>query len=191
MSDLPKAPNTPPNALDETPSDERLMQEYQLGNEQAFSILYARYSRKVYGYLLAKLKDPSKADDVFQATFLKLHRTRSRYDASFPFLPWLFTICRNVMIDELRSKKNEILSDEMDLLPALSPENNAIPALSLNGLPPEQRQAIELRYGKELSFDEIAKHLETSQENARQLISRGIRKLRTLLTASTKEKEEI
>jgi DNA-directed RNA polymerase specialized sigma subunit len=54
------------------------------------------------------------------------------------------------------------------------------PALSLEVLPQFQKEAIELRYQKDLSFSEIAKHLETSPSNVRQLISRGIKKLKQI-----------
>jgi RNA polymerase sigma-70 factor (ECF subfamily) len=85
-------------------TDEELMVAYQEGNDRAFSVLYNRHSGKLFGYLKNKLKDSHLAEDVFQATFLKLHRNRSRYDPSFPFLPWLFTVCKTVMIDQTRKK---------------------------------------------------------------------------------------
>src|SRR5476649_2776842 len=86
--------------LDKT--DEELMALYQNGDEQAFGMLYARHSGRVYGFLVNSLKDKALADDVFQSTFMKLHRARSTYDPSFPFIPWLFTVCRGVMIDHIR-----------------------------------------------------------------------------------------
>src|SRR4051812_44748289 len=80
-----------------TPSrnDEELMHAYSQGDEKAFDTLYQRYSAKVYGYLRSSLKDQTMADDVFQATFIKLHKTRDRFDGRCTFAAWLFTICRS------------------------------------------------------------------------------------------------
>jgi len=63
------------NVQDEK-SDEELMKAYQLGNAEAFELLYGRYSPRVYGYLCKKISNRVAADDVFQTIFLKLHKFR-------------------------------------------------------------------------------------------------------------------
>jgi RNA polymerase sigma factor (sigma-70 family) len=164
------------------PTDEDLMKAYQQGDEQAFQELYRRYSGKVYGFLRGKLSDERAAEDVFQATFLKLHQARSHYDPSFPFVPWLFTVCRSVLTDQFRKKARR-----PETLDAEAVENARAPQVEetesrvpdLGSLPTSQRAAVEMRYGEDLPFEEIAKRLETSPANVRQLISRGIRKLRS------------
>src|SRR5689334_13553329 len=70
-------------------TDENLMLAYQNGNEEAFQILYQRHHRRVYGYLLAKLKTKQLVEEAFQTTFLKLHQSRHHYDSKLPFTPWL------------------------------------------------------------------------------------------------------
>jgi RNA polymerase sigma-70 factor (ECF subfamily) len=59
---------------------------------------------------------------------------------------------------------------------------------NLNGLLPKdadlsksQRQAIELRYGEDFSFEEIADTLGTTSSNARQLVSRAIKRLKKII----------
>jgi RNA polymerase sigma-70 factor (ECF subfamily) len=89
-------------------TDEELMLAYQLGDENAFRELYTRHSERVFGFLRLKLHDEAKAHDVFQATFLKLHKSRSRYDSTLPFTPWLFTICRSELLDALKKEKRSI-----------------------------------------------------------------------------------
>ncbi len=169
--------------------DEELMVYYQEGNEKAFEILYGRHSQKIYGYLKNHLRNPSFADDVFQATFLKLHSSRLRYDPAFPFLPWLFTICKSVMIDQIRKKertKEDHNSIALELAQAEAPAM-AVSLPSLLELPEIQQQAITLRYQQDLSFEEIAKKLETSPSNARQLLSRAIQKLKKSAGKGDKE----
>lgn len=161
-------------------TDEELMLAYQNGNGDAFTILYSRHSSRVYGYLLKRLKTKPQADDVFQNTFLKLHNTRFSYDPSLPFAPWLFTICRGVLIDHVRKQQRsqEVpLTEEVENVP--SEASKAEPEIpSLEGLNSQQREVIDLRFHGDLSFEEIAKRIETSPANVRQVLSRAIRKLR-------------
>ena len=172
-------------------TDEELMLAYAKGSEEAFQILYGRHSSKVYGFLAGKLKDRSLADDAFQATFMKLHQSRSHYDPALPFAPWLFTVSRTAMLDTLRVRKK---STRLEDLNPVAVENavadtpkevSSIPGLQ--ALPAAQRQALELRYLQDLSFDEIATRLETSSENSRQLVSRAVKKLRKILQGSEGE----
>lgn len=158
-------------------TDEELMVAYQLGDTESFEVLYSRHSARVLGYLRQKVKSEALARDIFQATFLKLHKSRGRYDAAFPFAPWLFTICRNELLDALKKPhlSQESLVEEVPVVAFRNADPEPIP---LDRLSPQQRKVIELRYERDFSFEEIAATLETSPGNARQLVSRAIRVLR-------------
>lgn len=154
------------------------MVAYQLGEADAFAELYSRHSAKVLGYLRKKVRSEALAGDIFQAAFLKLHKSRSRYNASFPFVPWLFTICRSELLDAIKKphvSREELVEEVPDLLAPVQQEQ---PEISLRSLPASQREAVELRYQKDFSFEEIATALDTSPANARQLISRALRSLK-------------
>lgn len=73
-------------------SDEELMTLYQDAREDAFRVLYDRHRGRMYGYLRKRLPNAEAANDVFQAAFLKLHRSKDQFDASYSFHPWLFTV---------------------------------------------------------------------------------------------------
>lgn len=166
----------------ESSTDEELMQAYQNGVDGAFDLLFQRHSHRVYGFLMNHLKNRAAADDVFQATFLKLHQARRHYDPSFPFAPWLFTVCKNVLTDHAR-KRSRIREDSSEELISKAVDETTLessPAVDLDGLTAQQKAAIELRYHDDLQFDEIARRLETSPANVRKLISRGIAKLKML-----------
>jgi RNA polymerase sigma-70 factor (ECF subfamily) len=161
-------------------SDEELMIAYQLGETEAFEELYSRHAAKVMGYLRKKVRSEAVAQDIFQSAFLKLHRNRGRYNTGLPFAPWLFTLCRSELLDGLKKAHlcHETLVEELpDILTEPHRDSEEV---CLHGLPEGQRRALELRYFRDFSFEEIAKSLDTSPANARQLISRAIRSLRGL-----------
>lgn len=166
-------------------TDEELMLAYQDGDEQSFHALYGRYSARVYGFVRSKLRDGFAIDDAFQATFLKLHQARGKYDASLPFAPWLFAVCRSAVMDVLREKHR--LDKNEELNPVALDTAVAVDAASMatlpdfDQLPENQRRALELRYSENLSFDEMASRLETSSANSRKLVSRALSALRKIV----------
>lgn len=174
-------------------SDEDLMELYKTGDYEAFEILYLRHSGRIYGYLQKKVNVQS-AQELLQEVFLKVHRSCHQYLPEYPFLPWLFTIARNSVFDFLRLNETNLaaraLSEVSDQLVAGAGEiqgnENSDLVLALKTLPDTQKRAIELRYLSDWSFEKIAQELDTSAENSRQLVSRGIKKIRTGLLGGRK-----
>ncbi len=161
---------------------------YQGGDLEAFNCLYEKYKSLVYGYLLKRVNDRTDVDEIFQDVFLRLHHSRSRFKTEFPFKPWLFAVLRNSMIDYFRKKKKEYNDVPLDSLDMNSSVLQFEDKYNMDGLLPKdadlsknQRQAIVLRYGEDFSFEEIARELETSSSNARQLVSRALKRLRKFI----------
>lgn len=163
-------------------SDEELMVLYQQGEEAAFTRLYFRYENRVYGYLRKRLNDPQAANDIFQASFLKLHRSKDQFNSSFMFAPWLFAVVRTALVDWQRDRRNQMQSVELkeEMLAVPQTEVPAFAKTELSHLPEPQRSAVEMRYFDDLSFEAIAARLHTTPGNVRQLVSRGIKNLRSL-----------
>jgi RNA polymerase sigma factor (sigma-70 family) len=170
-------------------SDEDLMSLYQSGEAEAFAILYQRHAGRLLAFLQSKAA-PELAREVLQESFFKLHRARHQYSPQLPFLPWLFTIARNALVDALRGKAHQIsgASKPLEEFPLVAPEESRAESSRevdfsavLRSLPEAQRRAIELRYLKDWSFEEIASDLATSPGNVRQMVSRGLRRLRRIL----------
>jgi RNA polymerase sigma factor (sigma-70 family) len=169
-------------------TDEDLMLAYQEGHSEAFNLLYDRIADRLYGYLRRRLHSEELVDDIFQATMTKFHQTRFQYRPPLPVLPWAFTICRTVMIDAIR-ERNRRKEDAGDMqtfeAPATPIENNATAPtlpdslLGLRTLTDTQKEAVALRFESDLSFEEIASRLQTSPANARQLVSRALKKLKS------------
>lgn len=167
-------------------SDEELMESYKMGETIAFEVLFERHSGRVQGYLQKKLFSPKEAQDLLQEVFFKLHRSRHLYNGTLPFSPWLFSITRSIWLDHLK-KRNLEDATEQGKLEALQPVAHIARVSDasagqeiLDRLPASQEEAVRLRVFDEATFEEIATRLSTSPDNARQLVSRGLRKLRKI-----------
>lgn len=170
-------------------SDEELMQRYRIGEMEAFQELHNRHAAKVYGFLSKKLSGTSHADDVFQETFLRLHRFRNKYDSSFPFLPWLFTLCRNAMLDKLRKQqvrdKREVSLEETAEANNTGSSSEMVPQQAvlqsyLESLSDREREVLTLHLEGGFTFKEVGTRLRITPANARKLSSRAIQKLKSM-----------
>ncbi len=164
------------------------MSLYQRGDIEAFNCLYDKYKSMVYAYLIKRVNNRTDVDEIFQDVFLRLHQSRSRYKSEFPLKPWLFAVLRNSLIDYFRKKGKEYNNVSLDSLETNPSALQYEDKHKINGLLPKdaglnknQRQAIELRYGEDFSFEEIARRLETTSSNARQLVSRALKRLRKFM----------
>ncbi|MCE3009154.1 MAG: sigma-70 family RNA polymerase sigma factor [Proteobacteria bacterium] len=168
-----------------TQSDEKLMESYQMGSEAAFDILFQRHSGRVFGFLARRVTLKNAAEDLLQEVFFKLHRSKHLYNSTLPFSPWLFSVTRSVLLDFAKKKNLEDPSDIQyfdKIASEISPEeNDGRLNKALEVLPLAQRQVVSQRVYDEQTFEEIATRLSTSPDNARQLFSRGVKKLREAL----------
>lgn len=104
MSQVLAEPGTRPEAL----SDEELFLLYRDRNRpEAFEALVHRYEGELYGYLRRYLGNASMAEDIFQATFVKLHRNREEFIEGRKLRPWLYSIATHLAIDAMRKAGRE------------------------------------------------------------------------------------
>lgn len=168
--------------LYEDTEDEKLMVLYVQGDEAAFNELFLRYKGRVYAYLSKRVSDPRKADDVFQEAFLKLHRSRILYDSKRLFSAWIFSITRNAIRDHLRQKRRNPATLGVDVETISGSDETVSAEIQLESvlkkISQKEREAIQLRFDKNIGFEEIGKLLGTSEGNVRQIVSRGLRKIR-------------
>lgn len=170
-------------------TDEELMQAYVAGDVAAFQSLYQRHKARVFGFLVARLKNRAEAEEVFQEAFAKLHANRFKYRQEIPFLAWFFTIVKNSLVDHVRKQGTrgkylelspETVSAAVDGQRDRLDVTDAIAELS--SLSSEQRMLLSMRFNEDLSFAEIAESMAISQPNARKMVSRAIQKLRGLMS---------
>jgi RNA polymerase sigma-70 factor (ECF subfamily) len=163
-------------------TDEECMIAYQAGDIKGFNEIYRRYSARIYGFMLQKVKSADQASDLLQATFLKLHATRARYLPRYPLVAWIFTIARSVFLDHARASqaRGATVPFEEGIHDPVHEDRKESRAPDLGALDPEQREIVRLRYEEELPFEEIARRLDLEPATARQRLSRAVKRLRLL-----------
>ena len=140
-----------------------------------FEHFYEQHRSEVLRLLRRQL-GAERAEDAFQETFLRALQAYRRLEHAEHLRSWVLTIARNVAIDTLRRARpvSELVEtgahDRRPSYEELAPLTD--------GLPPKERAAVVLRYGYDLSYDQIAAALGSSEEAARQAASTGVRRLR-------------
>jgi RNA polymerase sigma-70 factor (ECF subfamily) len=87
-------------------TDEDLLVRYRrTGDRSLFAELVHRYERELYNYLCRYLGHAEMAEDVFQATFLLVHKKCQQFEEGRRFRPWLYAVATNAAIDAQRRNK--------------------------------------------------------------------------------------
>lgn len=164
-------------------SDRQLVSMYLRGNEPAFRELMSRYKSKVFGKIYMFVRDRDLANDLFQDTFLKAVQALKdgQYNEEGKFSAWIMRIAHNLCIDHFRNNKKmpiQRATDKYDPLDFVQETSNNVlkqviqkevtkEVRQLIGmLPSEQREIVMMRIVYDMSFKEIADHLEISINTA-------------------------
>jgi RNA polymerase sigma-70 factor (ECF subfamily) len=145
------------------------------GDEQAFTRLVERYQQPVFNLCYRMLGTPMAAEDAAQETFMRAYIHLLSYDAGRSFSSWLLSIASHYCIDQLRRRHFHLISWE-DLPPwswvtdsapepeevTLNRETEREVRALLDRLPPDYKAVVVLRYWYDLSYEEIARVLDTT-----------------------------
>ena len=162
--------------------DDALVKQIRLGDEKAAEELIRRYYTSVLRYCKRQCFNLEKAEDLTQETFLKLFKNLLGYKEKGKFKAYLYTIANHLCIDESRKMKEcsleneEEIRDECDELRRI--EDKSEIGYLLNVLSPEQREAVILRFGEELSFWEIAKVMGCNMRTAQSRVRNALKIMR-------------
>lgn len=182
--------------------DAALMLRVKQGDMEAFEALVEKYKQPVLNLLFRTLHDATEAEDLAQKVFVQVFKSADRYRASAKFSTWLYTIARNLGLNEIRRRSRhpagslDVPHDESedqhhlpdDGLKSPSPPDAMLQneleeklACALNELPENQRTAILLCQQDEMSYEEIATVLGCSLSATKSLIHRGRETLKARL----------
>lgn len=140
-----------------------------------FERFYEQHRAEVLRLLRRRLGS-DRAEDAFQETFLRALRAYRRLEHGEHLRAWVLTIANNVALDALRRARpvaELVEAGTEDSRPAYEDL-----AELTDGLSPTERAAVVLRYGYDLSYEQIASALGSSPDAARQATSAGVRRLR-------------
>lgn len=169
------------------------------GKQSAFSFLLDAYWNEVYGFQLKRVKDEYEAEDITIETFSKAFDNIETFDAQLAgFGTWLVAISKNIQIDKSRRKNATLYknttttSDEQvqrmaDGSP--TPEDKLITEQNLaellrfiKQLKPHYQEVINLRYFREMSYNEISEALEEPLNNVKVRLLRARKLLSEIIT---------
>jgi RNA polymerase sigma-70 factor (ECF subfamily) len=196
--------------------DAVLMLRVKRGDMAAFEELVEKYKQPVTNVIFRTIQDATEAEDLAQNVFVQVFKSAHRYEVTAKFSTWLFTIARNLCLNEIR-RRSRHRADSLDATltetedqPARQYEdvkNFSPPDAVLQGeleqkiqeavaeLPENQRTAILLCRQDELSYEDIARVLGTTLSATKSLIHRGRETLKQnlkpyLQTGAWKEAEK-
>ena len=156
-------------------TDQQLVSLSLTGDSLAFEHLFNRYRDSMYQlYVQRTGGNKEDASDLLQETFVKVYLNLHKYNPTYTFGQWVYTIARNTFIDYVRKRRDDLSFDSMPggyaNIPrgtfAPTPEDSIISSqqraqldLHLEKLSPRYRRLIELRFFKDYSYEEIAAEL--------------------------------
>ncbi len=178
-----------------------LMLEFKEGNKDSFEKLMGKYFPRILNFIFRFVKNREAAEDLTQEVFMKVYYSVSSYYPKAKFKTWLYTIARNVSLNEMRKHKQRMVSldetlssregvmqrqvaDETVVRPDESmvrQEMADVVRAAIESLPENQRIAVVLRRYEQFSYDEIAKTMDTSLKAVKSLLSRAKENLKNKL----------
>jgi RNA polymerase sigma-70 factor (ECF subfamily) len=182
VRNIQKAYKDPP-----VPEEARLVHQAKSGDPEAFARLYDAYVERISRYIYFRVSENVDMEDIVSQVFLKAWENLDRYKmGSSPFIAWLYTIARNLVIDHYRTKKDMLPLEEALALPsdAEGPDEEAqmrfdLQAMrdALQSLSKDQKQVLILKYIAGLPNENIAKIMNKQEGTIRGLQMRGLQTL--------------
>jgi RNA polymerase sigma-70 factor (ECF subfamily) len=182
-----------PNALAQSEKEFSLMKRISKDDQLAMEELIGLWKLPLFRYFLRSLNHHQDAEDLTQRVFIRVYRSSARYAPKAKFSTWIFTIARNLLIDEIkkRQRRPKIVSDELienkkSMDSGGLEEWNEILLRRLDAIPENHKTALLLRVQRELSYKEIAKVMKTTESSVKTWIHRARLDLKSSLSSKDK-----
>jgi RNA polymerase sigma-70 factor, ECF subfamily len=164
-------------------TDERLMLVFRLGNSEAFTELFRRYSNPVYGFFRRRLENAARAEELAQETFVAVLRGIERYEPRATFRTYLYGIAMKILMAERRKSARRDSSSAGSVDP---PADSGMEAAiwvqrAIAQLDAEHRDVLLLREYEQLTYEEIAALLRLPVNTVRSRLFRARTALKAFL----------
>ncbi len=184
--------------MNKTYSEQELIRTAQTGDIEALSIIYEKYSRRVFNLCLRMIRDRSDAEDLTQDVFVQLFRKIHTFRGQSAFSTWLHRLAVNMVLMEIRSRKTHRYSlvpieqkneddeathdqygrEDLNLRGSI---DRIILQAALDQLPPGYRVVFLLHDVHGYEHQEIAEILSCSVGNCKSQLHKARLKLRRLM----------
>jgi RNA polymerase sigma-70 factor (ECF subfamily) len=186
-------------------SDVDLMLRVRDGDAASFEVLLRRYRMPMVSYFRRMVRDHGLAEDLAQEVFLRVYKSRERYQPEARFTTWLYRIATNLALNAIRDRRDEVssvASDDSDgptildrfVDPQPTVEQRLMQAdrerlirQAIEGLPDNQRTAVILHKYQEVDYRQIAGILRVSESAVKSLLFRAYETLRVRLEPLLRE----
>ncbi len=150
-------------------SDKQLVECTLSGNKESFEMLFERYRDAILLMLHQRSRDVALCDDILQEAFIKAYLNLEKFDSSYNFGGWITRIAKNLLIDHGRRVENRPKEDSCTieiLSQAMNPEEKFMSVEAnkrlndaLSSLTPSYRKIIEMRFWRDMSYEQISEEL--------------------------------
>jgi RNA polymerase sigma-70 factor (ECF subfamily) len=182
-----------------------LLRQYVAGDPEAFLVLFDRYRKPVYNFILRTVQDRTTAEDLLQDVFMRVIQRAQDFRGESKFKTWLYTIARNLCIDHIRKTnlrrnvslngpsrsiengpKREAHVQLVDHGPGVDRHTDSkklreVIADAVETLPEEQREVFLMRQVQNMPFQEIANVVGVSENTIKSRMRYALERLRELL----------
>ena len=174
-----------------------LVQKCRLGSRDAFEPIVNRYMKDSYYIALGLVGSHDDALELSQQAFYHAYKNIRQLKSDRKFFPWFYQILRNLCFTHLRKRTRrdeQSLDDIASLVQPAAPEYSFAPDTiaetdetkvavwkAIGQLSETHREVIILRHFRDMSYDEIAKHLYCSKGTVMSRLYNARKKLKTLL----------
>jgi len=173
--------------------DAELMVAFQQGDGTAFEQLLDKYHRPIVNFIYKIVNNAAEAEELAQEVFLRIYRSRQRYQPRARFAAWIYRIATNVSYKEAGRKHRMRLwsrnnNSHEETLPVeevvrdpapdaegrlISSELGDVIRRAIGLLPRKEKVALILRRYEELSYREIAEIMDCTEAAVKTYIHRG------------------
>lgn len=198
------------NDYDFSITNEELLGQCALQNNEALRELFRRHERPVYSFLFRMLSNHEDAEEALAEVFVKVWKGSTGFKRDSKFTTWLYRIASNTAYDILRSRKSrqsvssieDVIVNELEIskysAPNMGDPVHSMLALdtkaqiikAMNNLSEEDRQLIVLYHFQEYDYDDIVRITDISPSNLKVKLFRARQRLKKLCMEQEREVTE-
>ena len=165
---------------------------FRKGEPGAFSFIYSTYSPALYRYGLKITTHKALVEDALQDIFTELFKNRKKLGPTDNILFYLLKSYKRKLLRRIEAESRYSMQEDQDeyrfevtwsvehdlILEEITQRKRELLKEALEKLSPRQREAIYLRFSKELDYASVAGIMNISVEACRNLISKAIRMMK-------------